>query len=77
MYKPRCTHANKTCCWSPGLDAGCGLQCCKPWALLMLMLIRGFGAPSRLPLMLGPGWQSLSAQGDILVKPVFFCTETG
>lgn len=32
---------------------------------------------SRLPLMLRPGWQILSAQGAVLVKPVFFCTETG
>lgn len=32
---------------------------------------------SHLPLMLGPGWHILSAQGAVLVKPVFFCTETG
>lgn len=29
---------------------------------------------SPLPLMLGPGWQILSVQGAVLVKPVFFRT---
>jgi len=74
----RCVHANATRCWNP--EAGCWL-----WPSVLQNLGSAHADANRrlrstrlspLPLMLGPGWQILSAQGAVLVKPVFFCTET-
>lgn len=77
-----CVHANKAPCWSPRLDAGCGLSCCKTWAPLLPMLIGGCGAPSAASAFDAGAWLAgpfctRGRSGQTCLFWFFFGAETG